>query len=180
MRFYFLLLLYITYAASLVAQPFGEDGIHQPKYEVRAAWVTAVYGLDWPRSRAVTPEGIRKQKAELVEILDRLKAAHFNTVLFQTRTRGDVLYRSKIEPFNSILTGKAGMEPGYDPLAFAIEECHKRGMECHAWMVAIPLGNRKHVASLGKASVTRKKADICVPYKREDFLIPAIRKPRST
>ena len=137
MRFYFLLLLYITYAASLVAQPFGEDGIHQPKYEVRAAWVTAVYGLDWPRSRAVTPEGIRKQKAELVEILDRLKAAHFNTVLFQTRTRGDVLYRSKIEPFNSILTGKAGMEPGYDPLAFAIEECHKRGMECHAWMVGI-------------------------------------------
>ncbi|WP_368224624.1 glycoside hydrolase family 10 protein, partial [Bacteroides caccae] len=100
----------------------------QPKHEVRAAWLTALYGLDWPRTRAVSPQSIRKQKEELVDILDKLKAANFNTVLFQTRTRGDVLYPSSIEPFNSILTGKSGGNPGYDPLAFAIEECHKRGM----------------------------------------------------
>ena len=62
--------------------------------------------------------------------------------------------------------------PGYDPLAFAIAECHKRGMECHAWMVTIPLGNRKHVAALGKESVTKKKRAICVPYKREYCLNP--------
>lgn len=80
--------------------------VAQPKYEVRAAWVTAVYGLDWPRTRATTPQTIRKQKEELIDILDKLKAANFNTVLFQTRTRGDVLYPSAIEPFNSILTGK--------------------------------------------------------------------------
>ena len=51
----------------------------QPKHEVRAAWITAVYGLDWPRTRATTPQGIRKQKEELVDILDKLKAANFNT-----------------------------------------------------------------------------------------------------
>ena len=94
----------------------------QPKHEVRAAWVTAVYGLDWPRTRATTPQTIRKQKEELTDILDKLKAANFNTVLFQTRTRGDVLYTSAIEPFNSILTGKTGGNPGYDPLAFAIRK----------------------------------------------------------
>ena len=143
-----------------------------PKHEVRAAWITAVYGLDWPRTKATTPAGIRRQKEELIDILDRLKEANFNTVLFQTRTRGDVLYRSDIEPFNSILTGKTGGDPGYDPLAFAIEECHKRGMECHAWMVTIPLGGKKHVASLGKQSVTRRERDICVPYKNEYFLNP--------
>jgi len=143
-----------------------------PKHEVRAAWITAVYGLDWPRTRATSPERMRKQQDELVEILDKLKAANFNTVLFQTRTRGDVLYQSSIEPYNSILTGKVGGDPGYDPLTFAIEECHKRGMECHAWMVSIPLGNKKHVASLGKESVTKKKAAICVPYKNEYFLNP--------
>lgn len=143
-----------------------------PKYEVRAAWLTAVYGLDWPRTRANSPEGIHKQKAELIEILDKLKAANFNTVLFQTRTRGDVLYNSKIEPYNSILTGKTGKNPGYDPLAFAIEECHKRGMECHAWMVTIPLGGRRHVASFGKSSITKKKPAICAAYKREYFLNP--------
>ena len=161
----FILLLSILLFPPLAAQ-------HPPKYEVRAAWITAVYGLDWPRTRATTPEGIRRQQAELVEILDKLKAANFNTVLFQTRTRGDVLYQSDIEPYNSILTGKTGGNPGYDPLAFAVAECHKRGMECHAWIVTIPLGNRKHVAALGKASVTKRKPAICIPYKREYFLNP--------
>lgn len=159
-----LTLLYIVLMLPLAAQ--------LPKHEVRAAWITAVYGLDWPRTRATSPERMRKQQDELVEILDKLKAANFNTALFQTRTRGDVLYQSSIEPYNSILTGKVGGDPGYDPLTFAIEECHKRGMECHAWMVSIPLGNKKHVASLGKESVTKKKAAICVPYKNEYFLNP--------
>ena len=84
------ILLYIAILLPLAAQP--------PKHEVRAAWITAVYGLDWPQTRATSPESIRKQQAELIEILDRLKAANFNTVLFQTRTRGDVLYKSAIEP----------------------------------------------------------------------------------
>ncbi len=143
-----------------------------PKYEVRAAWVTAVYGLDWPQTKANTPAAIRRQQAELLAILDKLKEANFNTVLFQTRTRGDVLYKSNIEPFNSILTGKTGKSPGYDPLKFAIQECHKRGMECHAWIVAIPLGNRRHVARLGRKSVVVQNRKICVPYKREWFLNP--------
>ena len=127
----YLLFLFLT----LSLTPAGA----QPKYEVRAAWVTAVYGLDWPQTKATTPAGIRRQQEELIEILDKLKAANFNTVLFQTRTRGDVLYKSSIEPYNSILTGKVDGDPGYDPLAFAVRECHKRGMECHAWMVALPL-----------------------------------------
>ena len=164
-RIYLLIVFSFLILFNLSAQP-------APKYEVRAAWITAVYGLDWPRTKATTPASIQKQKEELVEILDKLKEANFNTVLFQARTRGDVLYKSDIEPYNSTLTGKSGKDPGYDPLAFAIEECHKRGMECHAWMVTIPLGGRKHVASLGKQSVTRRQPKICVPYKREYFLNP--------
>jgi uncharacterized lipoprotein YddW (UPF0748 family) len=144
----------------------------QPKYEVRAAWVTTAYGLDWPRTRATSPASIRKQQQELEKILDCLKEANFNTVIFQTRMRGDVAYRSDIEPYSSIFTGTSGKSPGYDPLTFAVTECHKRGMECHAWMVAIPLGGKKHVESLGKESVTRRKRDICVQYKNEYFLNP--------
>ena len=144
----------------------------QPKQEVRAAWLTTVYGLDWPRTKATSATNIKKQKEELIKILDELKAANFNTILFQTRMRGDVSYRSDYEPYGAIFTGKTDTSPGYDPLAFAIEECHKRGMECHAWMVAIPLGSKRQVASLGKQSVTQKRKDICVPYKNEYFLNP--------
>lgn len=164
MKHLLLLILHGILFLPLAAQP--------PKHEVRAAWIAAVYGLDWPRTRATSPASIARQKAELTEILDCLKEAHFNTVLFQTRTRGDVLYNSDIEPYNSILTGQTGGKPGYDPLAFAIEECHKRGMECHAWMVTIPLGNRRHATSLGKESVIKKRPEICVPYKQEYFLNP--------
>lgn len=162
-------ILIIAIALIITQLAFAE---RPPKREVRAAWITANYGLDWPKTRATNAANIDKQKRELITLLDELKAAKFNTVLFQARTRGDVLYDSDIEPYNAILTGKNGKSPGYDPLAFAIEECHKRGMECHAWMVAIPLGGRKHVTSLGKSSVVRKKPSICVSYKREYFLNP--------
>ena len=144
----------------------------QPKHEVRAAWITTAYGLDWPKTKATTPAGIQKQKEELIKILDQLKEANFNTVLFQARMRGDVSYRSEIEPYSAIFTGTVGKDPGYDPLAFAISESHKRGMECHAWIVATPLGGKRQVNSLGTLSVTKKRKEICVPYKNEYFLNP--------
>ena len=144
----------------------------QQKYEVRAAWITTAYALDWPHSKANTAEGIRRQKEELIDILDKLYEANFNTVLFQARTRGDVFYPSKIEPFSAMLTGTTGKNPGYDPLAFAIEECHERGMECHAWMVAIPLGSDAQVKSLGKASVTQKHRNLCIHHKKNWYLNP--------
>jgi len=66
----------------------------QPKHEVRAAWITAVYGLDWPRTRATTPQGIRKQKEELVDILDKLKAANFNTDPYTRRCAVSFFHRT--------------------------------------------------------------------------------------
>ena len=159
--------IFLACAAATLAQ-----SAHRPKHEVRAAWITSAYGLDWPHTRALSPADMKRQQQELIHILDKLQAAHFNTVLFQTRTRGEVLYCSSIEPMDAILTGKTGTDPGYDPLAFTVEECHKRGMECHAWMVAIPLGSRKHVARLGKHSAKATHPQICVPYKGHYYLNP--------
>ncbi len=159
----FLLLLFLLVCTCLYAQP---------KQEVRAAWVTTVYGLDWPTTRATSTLAMRRQQAELLDILDKLHEANFNTVIFQTRSRGDLSYPSSTEPFTTSFTGKANSDPGYDPLAFAVAECHKRGMECHAWIVSIPLGSKKQVAALGKESVTKKQPAICVPYKNEYFLNP--------
>lgn len=111
-----------------------------PKYEVRAVWLTTIGGIDWPHSYAQSERSAERQKKELCGILDRLKDAKINTVLLQTRVRGTMIYPSSYEPWDGCLSGFPGKSPGYDALQFAIEECHKRGMELHAWVVTIPVG----------------------------------------
>lgn len=105
------------------------------KHEVRAVWLATIGGIDWPRTHTQAA-----QKQELTDILDQLKKVNINTVMIQTRVRASTIYPSDIEPFDICLTGTHGKQPGYDPLQFAVEECHRRGMECHAWMVTIPIG----------------------------------------
>ncbi len=103
------------------------------KREFRASWVTSISNLDWPSSRSLT---VAQQKAELINILDELKALNMNAVLLQVRPEGDALYNSSIEPWSYWLTGTQGTSPSplYDPLEFAIEEAHARGIELHAWL----------------------------------------------
>ncbi len=102
----------------------------QPKREVRAVWLTTNFQLDWP-PKSYDPE---IQKKSLLEILDNLKSKNFNTVYFQVRSQGSVLYKSNYEPWSQYLTGRLGEAPSYDPLAFIINEAHKRNLEVHAWL----------------------------------------------
>ncbi len=111
-----------------------------PKYEVRAVWLTTIGGIDWPHSYAQSAQSVERQKKELRDILDRLRKAHVNTVLLQTRVRGTMIYPSEYEPWDGCLSGFPGKGPGYDALQFAVDECHRRGMEIHAWVVTIPVG----------------------------------------
>ena len=101
-----------------------------PKYEFRAAWVATVLRLDWPTSSTVS-----SQKSQLISILDGMQKAHMNAAVFQIRPACDAFYASEIEPWSNWLTGAEGRapDPYYDPLTFAIEEVHKRGIELHAW-----------------------------------------------
>lgn len=114
---------------------------YSPKREVRAVWITTIGGLDWPHSYAQSTRSIEKQKLEFINILDKLKKANINTILLQTRVRATTIYPSQYEPWDGCMSGFPGTSPGYDPLQFAIEECHKRGMELHAWVVTMPIGN---------------------------------------
>ena len=102
-----------------------------PGREVRAVWIATVNGLDWPRSY-----DSRQQRESLIDIIDKLAASHYNTLYFQVRSRGDAMYRSPYEPWSQQLTGIPGKDPGWDPLALAIDEGHARGMEVHAWFNA--------------------------------------------
>ncbi len=139
-----------------------------PVIEVRAVWLTTNYGLDWPRNK----KSQETQKKELIAILDSLKEYNFNTVFFQARARGEVLYDSEIEPLSSLIVSGENINTKFDPLAFAIEEIHKRGMECHAWLVTYPLGGDRHVRSLGSNAVTKRNPSITKKFKGEWFLDP--------
>ena len=104
-----------------------------PKHEFRGAWIATVINLDWPGSRGTFISN--QQQAQLTTMLDKLKKAGINAVFFQVRSEADAMYESPYEPWSYWLTGRQGVPPNpfYDPLTFAVEEAHKRGMELHAW-----------------------------------------------
>ena len=141
----------------------------QPKYEVRAVWLTTIGGIDWPRNYAHDGMGIRQQKEQLCQMLDQLKAINVNTVLLQTRVRATTIYPSDIEPWDGCLSGQPGVSPGYDALQFAIDECHRRGMELHAWVVTIPVGKWN---SYGCQQLRRRYGSLIMHIGEEGYMNP--------
>jgi uncharacterized lipoprotein YddW (UPF0748 family) len=127
-----LLLATLGLALSASLHPALAQTAEPPKYEFRGAWIATVINLDWPTSPTSTPEA---QRDQLVFLLDILKEAGVNAVIFQVRPEADAFYPSDTEPWSYWLTGEQGRAPDplWDPLAFAIDEAHERGMELHAW-----------------------------------------------
>ncbi|MBV9880650.1 MAG: family 10 glycosylhydrolase, partial [Gemmatirosa sp.] len=111
----------------------GGGGTEPPPVarEFRAAWVATVGNIDWPSRPGLST---KDQQAELLAILDRSKALRLNAVILQVRPATDAFYDSPLEPWSEYLTGTMGRapEPRWDPLAFAIEQAHARGLELHA------------------------------------------------
>jgi uncharacterized lipoprotein YddW (UPF0748 family) len=103
-----------------------------PLREFRGAWITTVGNIDWPSKPGLT---VAEQKAELISLLDRAVQLKLNAVIYQVRPASDAMYASSLEPWSEYVTGTQGRAPTpfYDPLAFAIEEAHQRGLELHAW-----------------------------------------------
>lgn len=145
-----------------------------PRHEVRAVWLTTLWGLDWPEQQACTPEQARQQQEALCRRLDRLQAAGINTILFQTRIRATTAYPSAFEPWDPVFAGRPGQSPGYDPLAFAVAECHRRGLEIQAWVVAFPIGNTAAMRRLGKQALTRRRPELCRRAGDQWFMDPGV------
>ena len=167
MKQFSLLLLISLFSLCLKAQtqqvlPWGD--IPSPKHEVRAVWLTVIERLDWPRS--TTAEA---QKRELTETLDRLQQAGINTVLVHTRVRATTIYPSELEPWEGSFSGTPGKAPSYDPLQLCIDECHKRGMECHAWVVTIPIGKWNRI---GAQQMRKKHPKLVKRIGEEAFMDP--------
>lgn len=166
--FCLLSVLSIRAQAGMTASVTDSLGFPRPR-AYRAVWFTTLGGLDWPVAPATNKASRERQQASLRAQFDRLQAAGINTILFQTRLRGTVAYRSALEPFDYVFGGKSGADPGYDPLAYAVEEAHQRGMEIHAWVVAFPVCRLSDMKSLGTKALPRKHPELC--YKSTELYI---------
>ncbi|NLY66714.1 MAG: family 10 glycosylhydrolase [Tissierellia bacterium] len=107
------------------------------KRQLRGAWISTTLNLDWPSTETINinndKERIERTKNELIAILDKAVDMNMNAVFLQVSPEGDAFYKSDIVPWSRYLTGTFGKDPGFDPLAFAVEQAHKRNLEIHAW-----------------------------------------------
>jgi uncharacterized lipoprotein YddW (UPF0748 family) len=152
----------------------GGEKVPEPPREFRGAWIASVHNYDWPSSAGLSAAS---QKAELVALLDKAVATGLNAVLLQVRPACDALYQSSLEPWSAFLTGSMGTSPGYDPLAFAITEAHRRGLELHAWI------NPFRASAGGKSKsakhVTRTHPEWIRSYGGQQWLDPGIPEARA-
>lgn len=139
--------------------------------EFRGAWVASVGNIDWPSQAGLTSQ---QQQAELLALLDKAVALRLNAIVLQVRPGCDALYASKLEPWSEYLTGMMGRapEPYYDPLAFAVTEAHRRGLELHAWFN--PFRARHHSAKgpVATSHISKTRPELVRHYGKLLWLDP--------
>lgn len=142
-----------------------------PKREFRGVWVATVANIDWPSRPGLD---ISVQKQEVLDILNKHKNLGSNAIILQVRPTADALYNSKLEPWSRFLNGEQGLapEPYYDPLEFWAEECHKRGMELHAWLNPYRI-NLKLDDSLAASHIMHQHPEWTFTYGKRSYFSPA-------
>ncbi|OGV07178.1 MAG: hypothetical protein A2499_06160 [Stygiobacter sp. RIFOXYC12_FULL_38_8] len=136
----------------------------QVERETRAVWLTTNHRLDWPPPSY----NAEKQKKALADIFDDLKTKNFNTVYFQVRSNGTVMFNSSFEPLSQYITGEVDGNASYDPLKYAVEQAHKHGLEIHAWVNACLVYNGTEQAVLkSKNHLSQKKPEWIVEDVRD-------------
>lgn len=137
--------------------------------EFRGLWVATVANIDWP-SRSGLPA--TQHQAELIWILDRAAESGFNAIVLHVRPAADALYASSLEPWGAMLTGTQGGDPGWDPLAYAVAEAHRRGLELHAWINPFRAGNAADTLRLHSTHVFNARRELVRVYGTQLWLDP--------
>jgi uncharacterized lipoprotein YddW (UPF0748 family) len=139
--------------------------------EFRGAWIATVANLNWPSKPGLPTD---QQKAELRAILDNAVDLKLNAIIFQVRPACDALYKSDLEPWSDYLTGQLGKAPSpyYDPLQFAVEEAHARGLELHAWFNPYRAGILPRKGSVPAKHISKSRPQLVKNYGTHQWLDP--------
>lgn len=147
--------------------------VQQPlKRELRAAWIASVENIDWPSKGGDTSES--KQKSDFIALLDGLAASGINAVIVQIKPTADAFYPSEYAPWSEWLTGEQGKDPGYDPLAFMLEEAHKRNMEFHAWFNPYRISMHTDLSKLVDDHPAKKNPEWVESYGGKLYFNPGV------
>lgn len=142
---------------------------------MRGAWISTING-DWPKSGSAN--NVEKQKSDFIQELDKLESMGINAVFVQVRGAADAIYPSTLVPWNKVLTGTQGLDPGYDPVSFMIEEVHKRGMEFHAWFNPFRANTTADSSKNAVNHVVNEHPDWIVTAKNQMYINPGIPEAR--
>jgi uncharacterized lipoprotein YddW (UPF0748 family) len=137
--------------------PSGDVVVPAIAREFRGMWIATVANIDWPSRAGLNAAA---QQAELLAILDLAASLRLNAVILQVRSAGDALYRSTLEPWSRSLTDVQGGDPGYDPLAFAVNAAHERGLELHAWFNPFRAGNVSDSSAFSPLHFAKQRPDL--------------------
>ncbi|MGP3958584.1 glycoside hydrolase family 10 protein [Nonomuraea sp. 3N208] len=164
--------LALAAAASAVPLPaFAQADYVPPLRQMRGMWIASVVNINWPSKPGLTAD---QQKAEYLAWLDVAVQRKLNSVFVQIRPTADAFWPSPYEPWSQYLTGTQGQDPGYDPLGFAVEETHKRGLAFHAWFNPYRVSMQADPAKLHPDHPGRKHPDWILPFGGKLYYNPGM------
>lgn len=168
-----IILLLLAAWCSLLGSVSAQSPPPATRREFRGVWLCTVHNIDWPSKPGLSTAD---QKAELLALLDRSRDIGLNAIVFQVRPTGDALYPSKTEPWSQWLTGQQGKapSPAWDPLEFAIEQSHARGMELHAWINPFRAHIVRKGATLAPGHVSKRRPEIVREYGEHLWIDPGV------
>ncbi|RYG44998.1 hypothetical protein EON79_13640, partial [bacterium] len=154
----------LAYAPTQVTPP-------QIRREFRAVWVATVDNIDWPSKRTLSTA---QQKRELISIFDSAAGMRLNAIILQVRPSADALYDSKIEPWSEYLTGQQGRAPSpyWDPLTFAVQEAHRRGLQLHCWINPYRANHPSQKSALASTHIGKARPDLVRKYGKYLWMDP--------
>lgn len=163
--------LFLSLLVSLLAT-ISVNAEYADKRDFRGAWIQCVNGQ-------FMNMGTRQMQDTLIYQLDKLKECGVNAIIFQVRPECDALYKSNYEPWSRFLTGVQGKSPSpyWDPLNWMIEQCHKRGMELHAWINPFR-AKTKTTTNLASNHIAIKHPELVFAYDGQLILNPGIPEAR--
>ena len=175
-----LLVLALFSGCARTADLSGAPAPDQPgdplgKYQFRGVWIATVVNIDWPSKPGLTA---RQQQQEFSALLDLAAELNLNAVIVQIRPAADAFYKSQLNPWSEYLTGVQGKDPGYDPLAFMIEQAHARNLELHAWMNPFRASMYANDQGWSHLSVIKQHPQWIVDYDNKKFVNPGVPEAR--